>query len=196
MEKKKTVAGSIGKQELFLKYYLSGTDTPGGRDTFLNAYASGVKAGYSKNTALSITKEIADGKYRKISEGIQAYKEKALQTQTDITPQEILKVLKQCCSIASNPSLIEDWPEGYSKYYPTVMRGVELAGKYLKMFVEKLEVSGGIQVIGYLPGEKGYKLPPKCPNCGYQTNTGDAIDTEAQPAGDLPGEKKPPELTG
>ena len=64
----------MDKQALFLQNYFDNTD----RETFLNAYKSALKAGYSESVARSITGEINRGKYRKIERGLQTLKRQVI----------------------------------------------------------------------------------------------------------------------
>jgi hypothetical protein len=125
-----------------LRYYLDGNN----KETFLKAGASGLKAGYTQKTAWEIPTGIEQGKYAVICRGLDDYRVKLRAAASQVSPNEVLNILKECCNVAANPALVELWPKDYRYYYGTVMKGVELAGKYLKLFVDVQERNVNISI--------------------------------------------------
>lgn len=112
-------------------------------DTFGNAYKSAIKAGYTEQTAKRITAQIPDKVNQKISECLEPekIKEKVI--------SKLIKIIDalEDAGLRAKMDLSSD----------NVLKSLELLGKWQKLFTDKVEVSGGIQVIGYLPGEQGYQ---------------------------------------
>ena len=110
------------KQEMFCKEFLID----------LNAKQAAIRAGYSKKTA----KEIASENLTKpnVSEYLQSLMNKR-STETGITADYVLKTIKETMEASK---LDDDRPNTY--------KGAELLGKHLKLFTEKVEHSGSLEL--------------------------------------------------
>jgi len=120
----------IDKQDLFIKYFLDPNS-----DSFLNSYQSALKAGYKKSVAENITSELKKNKYRKISGKIKEFKEK-LKESVNITPEFVLNKLLEVLELFKNP---EEMKKHYART-SDIVKVLELLGKYLAMFTEKIKV--------------------------------------------------------
>ena len=143
------------KQALLLDVYLDPT-----REFYLDMYASAIHAGYAERTARNIGCQLKTGTYEFLRNGLEEFRKKNLpgikKEEAKLTPEVVLGILRECCDVAADPTRIDKWPKDYRHYFPTIMKAVELAGKYLKMFTDS-QVNVGIQIItpeGKLPGEE------------------------------------------
>lgn len=112
----------------------------------LNGAQAAIRAGYSEKTA----KEIASENLTKpnIVEYIQKQMDKRAE-KTEINAEYVLKTIKSTierCSQAE-PVMINGEPSGEYKFdAASVLKGCELLGKHLKLFSEKIEHSGSINI--------------------------------------------------
>jgi len=121
----------IDKQDLFIKYFLDFNN----KDTFLNAYKSAIKAGYKENTAKDIIyKALKQKEFWKIREAIENFKDKF--KQSNITPEFVLNKLLEVLELFKNP---EEMKKHYART-SDIVKVLELLGKYLAMFTEKIKV--------------------------------------------------------
>lgn len=149
----------ISKQDLFVKYFFDS----GNKKTFLNAYQSALKAGYSEGTAKDITWRIFKlGNFVKIRERFEEIQRKMISS-TEITPEFVLQKLLEVLELFKNPKKMKE----YYARTSDIVKVLELLGKYLKMFTEKIDVSGNVEIV---------ILPPKTEENGgnqgdfYQDN--------------------------
>lgn len=148
---KNIMTARVDKQELFCKYFFDDRE----RKTFLNAYQSAVKAGYSETTAKNITCEIFKNKnYRKILERFEEFQAK-LQAR-NVTPEFVLDKLLEIVSFLKHPEKLKTYKANASD----IIRALELCGRYLKMFVDRQEVEHfwGVDII----------ISPACDKCSYK----------------------------
>ncbi len=110
------------KQQKFISEYL----------VDLNATQAAIRAGYSKKNADKIGSELL-GKTR-VAEAIKKKREK-LEEKTGITQEWVLKELKNQYERANE----------VAEFNPS-LKSLELLGKYLGMFKDKLEHSGGLKI--------------------------------------------------
>lgn len=149
---KNIMIARMDKQDVFCRYFF---DDKEGK-TFLNAYQSAIKAGYSEATAKNITCEIfKNNNYRKI---LDKFKEFQTQLQAKhITPEFVLDKLLDIVSLLKNPEKFKSYRANLSD----IIRALELCGRYLKMFVDRQEVE-----------EKGYRqiiiVRADCEKCPYK----------------------------
>ncbi len=151
MDKKNTMPAKVDKQDLFCLYFFDDAE----KGTFLNAYQSAVRAGYSETTAKNITCEIfKNNNYRRILERFKEFQAK-LQAK-NITPEFVLDRLFEIVSFLKHPEKLKTYRANTSD----IIRALELCGRYLKIFVDRQEMehSGGVEII-----IKGADCE-KCPN--------------------------------
>ena len=110
------------KQKIFISEYLKD----------FNATRSALKAGYSENTAYSIGNE--NLKKPEIRDAIKKYLDDALSVDKLSLKNEIIKELKD---IAFDPMTDEDSRLRHSDK----IKAIELLGKYMAMWTEKVEHS-------------------------------------------------------
>lgn len=137
------------KQQRFVEEYLID----------LNATQAAIRAGYSKKTAGSIGEE--NLKKPEIASAIQKAKAER-SNRTQITQDEVLKDLCELRDICMGrkkiivTDVIKDVREGTAKtvkaeaifFEPTAAnRSLELLGKHLKMFADKVELSGNVDIV-------------------------------------------------
>lgn len=112
----------------------------------LNATQAAIRAGYSEKTAAVIASEHL--RKPKIAEYIQSRMDKRSE-KTAITAEYVLETIKSTiarCSQAE-PVLINGEPSGEYKFdAANTLKGCELLGKHLKLFSDKIEVSGNVQI--------------------------------------------------
>lgn len=128
------------KQKLFIKEYLKD----------LNATKAAERAGYSKNTAYAIGFE--NLKKPKIAERIQKEMDKRSE-RIELDADNILEGILDIRDTAMKKIVIERDVDG-EKYYMEKMvdannalKASELLGKHLKLFTDKIEHSGNIDVV-------------------------------------------------
>lgn len=112
----------------------------------LNGTKAAIRAGYSEKTA----KEIACEHLTKphIAAHIQKNMDKRSE-KTAITAEYVLETIKSTiarCSQAE-PVLINGEPSGEYKFdAANTLKGCELLGKHLKLFSDRIELSGSVQI--------------------------------------------------
>lgn len=103
-----------------------------GGATFGNAYRSAIKAGYGEGTAKHIMAQLPEKVEQKIVEGLD---EKGIQ-------KEIVEKLRWLTRILSDPA-----ERKRTQISDTVaIRGLELLGRWLKMFSDRTELSGDVVI--------------------------------------------------
>lgn len=110
------------KQQMFVKEYL----------VDLNATQAAIRAGYSAKTARQIGEENLSKP--DVAAAVKVEMDKRAQ-KTEITAEEVLKSIKRIAALAEA-----------SEEYGPALKGQELLGKHLKLFVDKIEHSGGISL--------------------------------------------------
>lgn len=126
------------KQVKFIKCY---TDI--GSETFGNGYKSALKAKYTDETAKRLICQLPDRVNQEISRGLSGEEIKG----------KVIEKLDWLISTLKDPAQRKEM--GIS--VDNCIRSLELLGKWQKLFTDRVEVTGGITVVGYLPGEQGYQ---------------------------------------
>jgi phage terminase small subunit len=129
------------KQEMFCKEYLID----------LNATQAAIRAGYSEKTAKNIGAENLAKPY--LSEYIQKLMDKRSE-KTNLTAESILNDIlevKDRCMQKVEPITYrkdgEEYPTGEYKFeHNGALKALELLGKHLKLFTDKVEHSGKIEL--------------------------------------------------
>lgn len=123
----------------------------------LNATQAAIRAGYSAKTAAAQASRLLTNV--KVSEAIQTAM-KAREKRTNITQdyvlQTIFDTIERCRQAVpvldrkGDPVMVElptgEVAPGYAFDAPAVLKGAELLGKHLKLFTDKTEHSGALQV--------------------------------------------------
>ena len=107
----------------------------------LNATQAAIRAGYSPKTAGAIGKE--NLQKPQITEGLQKARERQ-QARTEVTADLVLKELLEIATDAADDGI------GSRLRYTNKLKALELLGKHLGMFTEKVKVDmpeGGIVMI-------------------------------------------------
>jgi len=135
------------KQQLFVDYYL----------VDLNATQAAKKAGYSVNNADKIGSELL-GKTRVKAAVQEAMDKRAerVKVDADYVLTTIVETMERCKQAKpvydkKGEHMIVETPDGgealaYTFDAGAVLRGAELLGKHLKLFTDKVEHSGDMQV--------------------------------------------------
>lgn len=112
----------------------------------LNATQAAIRAGYSEKTAQEQSSRLLSNVI--ISDFIQSKMDKRAE-KTEINADYVLKTIQSTiarCSQAE-PVLINGEPSGEYKFdAANTLKGCELLGKHLKLFTDKIDVSGTIQI--------------------------------------------------
>lgn len=126
------------KQEMFVKEYL----------VDLNATQAAIRAGYSKDTAYSIGHE--NLKKPEISTAIaKAFAERSqrVEVTADYVLSTIVETIERCKQevepIYEGRGKDREFTGEFEFNAAAVLKGSELLGKHLKMFTDKVELSGG-----------------------------------------------------
>ena len=110
----------------------------------LNASQAAIRAGYSKNTSKSIGSQLL--KHAEIQTAIQEGMQKR-QQRTEITQDMVVDELKAVAFAEAADSVDSELK------YANKLKALELLGKHLGMFTDKVEHSGGATLQIRLEGE-------------------------------------------
>lgn len=140
------------KQELFIQEYL----------VDLNATQAAIRSGYSKNTAKEIGHEnLTKPHIRSRIDELQQLRAEKLQISADWVLQRLIAISDRC--MKAEPVMKWDYEEKAMVETGEFMfdsqganKAVELVGKHLGMFKDKLEHSGnlGVSIINDIPRNK------------------------------------------
>lgn len=124
------------KQEMFCKEYL----------VDLNATQAAIRAGYSKETAQQMGSEnLSKPVIAEMIQSLMAERSQRVQIDADYVLGGIKELTERC--IQAQPVIIEGRQTGEYKFEPqAALKGYEMMGRHLKLFTDKTEHSGSVNI--------------------------------------------------